>query len=340
MLSKNGLVHAYKSFVKYSSLLCELRHRNLFLIRCDMILSVLRGVTPAEYYMFGFDVLPRAARKNFVPISLSRKASRELNDHCSWNILENKFYAGSVLAPYYKRPCIHTAGLSLDDFKAFAEKNKKFIYKPVGTNGGDGVKVFDTRESDPEEAFNAITAMPRGVLEGWIVQHEELNKLSDRAVHTVRLHTIHDGDAGDIDVFGACLTVAPFGEIANLHFDSVLAMLVNCETGVVYSNAIDREKNEVYELFPGTDIPVKGYRLPDWDRAISLVKAAAAAVPEIRFIGWDVAFSKDGPVICEGNCRSVGVMNRQSHLYGEAAYAESGRAVIEKHLRRNAKSGR
>ena len=35
--------------------------------------------------------------------------------------------------------------------------------------------------------------------------------------------------------------------------------------------------------------------------AIELVKQTAGVVPEIGYVGWDVAFSTKGPVIVEGN---------------------------------------
>ena len=36
--------------------------------------------------------------------------------------------------------------------------------------------------------------------------------------------------------------------------------------------------------------------------AIELVKECAKVIPEVAYVGWDVAISKDGPVLVEGNC--------------------------------------
>ena len=41
--------------------------------------------------------------------------------------------------------------------------------------------------------------------------------------------------------------------------------------------------------------------LPDWDAALHHVKAAHNACADFVFIGWDVAFTPDGPKILEGN---------------------------------------
>ena len=33
-----------------------------------------------------------------------------------------------------------------------------------------------------------------------------------------------------------------------------------------------------------------------------MVKKASKIIPEVKYIGWDVAITPDGPVIIEGNC--------------------------------------
>ena len=59
---------------------------------------------------------------------------------------------------------------------------------------------------------------------------------------------------------------------------------------------------------PAQDNPVYQYRqfgsndaLPDWDAALRHIKAAHNACFNFVFIGWDVAFTPDGPLILEGN---------------------------------------
>jgi hypothetical protein len=47
--------------------------------------------------------------------------------------------------------------------------------------------------------------------------------------------------------------------------------------------------------------PNDAWVLPDWDAALRHVKAAHKACVNLVFIGWDVAFTTDGPTILEGN---------------------------------------
>ena len=41
--------------------------------------------------------------------------------------------------------------------------------------------------------------------------------------------------------------------------------------------------------------------MPDWDAAVRYAKLAHRACPNFVFIGWDVAFTDQGPMLIEGN---------------------------------------
>lgn len=71
--------------------------------------------------------------------------------------------------------------------------------------------------------------------------------------------------------------------------------------GVVYVEAIDKEDN-IYHEHPITKEKIVGFKVPEFDAAVKLVKEAAKVVPEVAYVGWDVAISASGPVIVEGNC--------------------------------------
>jgi hypothetical protein len=64
--------------------------------------------------------------------------------------------------------------------------------------------------------------------------------------------------------------------------------------------AVDKKK-DVYKVHPMTGHPIEGFRLPDWEQALEMVAKAASKIPEMAYIGWDVAFSENGPLIIEGN---------------------------------------
>ena len=44
-----------------------------------------------------------------------------------------------------------------------------------------------------------------------------------------------------------------------------------------------------------------GFQVPDWDKAISLVKEMHELVPKVGYIGWDLAYTDNGWVLVEAN---------------------------------------
>ena len=71
-------------------------------------------------------------------------------------------------------------------------------------------------------------------------------------------------------------------------------------TGIVSQVAIDKQKN-VYEKHPATGEKIKGFKFPYWEEAIDMCKEACQEIPDMGYVGWDVAFTPDGPVFVEGN---------------------------------------
>lgn len=73
------------------------------------------------------------------------------------------------------------------------------------------------------------------------------------------------------------------------------------DTGDVYVEAIDRDDN-IYNTHPISNHKIVGFKVPMFNEAVNLVKECAKIIPEVAYVGWDVAISENGPVIVEGNC--------------------------------------
>ena len=58
---------------------------------------------------------------------------------------------------------------------------------------------------------------------------------------------------------------------------------------------------EPVERIDGTGCPLPGVQLPHWQAMKALLEAKAACFDPIRFVGWDVALTPEGPVVLEGN---------------------------------------
>ena len=81
-------------------------------------------------------------------------------------------------------------------------------------------------------------------------------------------------------------------------------MGVNVDTrvGKLKGEAIDKDLNH-FKKHPLTNIYFNNYELPYWKETKELVLKAALVNQNIQVVGWDVAITKKGPVLVEGNRR-------------------------------------
>ena len=134
-----------------------------------------------------------------------------------------------------------------------------------------------------------------------MIQHDDLNEINPLCVNTVRAMSLNRN--GIVNIPSCHLKMG----VDNQHNDNVA-------TGGIFVN-YDIEKNKLSEIairyvnlletryysYPNTHFVFKDQSLPYPDKVISLVTKAAELFPNRFVIGWDVAYTPEGPVIIEGN---------------------------------------
>lgn len=58
---------------------------------------------------------------------------------------------------------------------------------------------------------------------------------------------------------------------------------------------------QVFETHPTSGKKLVGYEVPFFRQARRLCLEAAMVTPSLRYVGWDVGITPDGPAIVEGN---------------------------------------
>lgn len=76
-------------------------------------------------------------------------------------------------------------------------------------------------------------------------------------------------------------------------------VLVDIKNGVLVGNGIDKALNESEKSITG--ITFNGFKIPYWEEIKKMVLEAALVNDKVNIVGWDVAISKNGPLIIEGN---------------------------------------
>lgn len=139
-----------------------------------------------------------------------------------------------------------------------------------------------------------------GLVEEFIQQHPDLNRLSPSAVNTVRIFTQLNGFGG-VDILGCRLRISVNSPVDNMAAGN-LAAPVDENTGRlsgpgVYSDITKPEQ----DYHPVTQVKITGFQIPFWKETLEMVKKAAQLHPQNRSIGWDTVITKEGPGLIEAN---------------------------------------
>jgi hypothetical protein len=90
--------------------------------------------------------------------------------------------------------------------------------------------------------------------------------------------------------------------VDNLHAGG-LACPIDLETGVITAPGYSVYMGEprTHLVHPDSKHPLEGFQMPMHKEAMALVCEAAKRVPQVGYVGWDLAITDNGPVLIEGN---------------------------------------
>ena len=224
---------------------------------------------------------------------------KKFTDRRYIGMLMNKYIFSKVFDEFYGRKCVQASDVTEDVLKELAEGTGKVVYKPNCKGMGKGVRVLPvTCAEDIKDALDHIRNGGNGIIEEYICQDNVLSELNPSAVSVVRFYSVTSPYGTHL--FAPVLTSALHKYIANGCQDALTAV-VDIRTGKVLTDAVDQNKMEEYTVHPMTGVAFKGLQLNHWDKTLEMLKRAVPLGKKISNIGWDVAITKDGPVLIEAN---------------------------------------
>lgn len=185
-----------------------------------------------------------------------------------------------------------------DEFNKFI-KNKTLIFcKPINGTHGDNMQKINPKEFDGD-LYDYLIKKNLRLVEEVVIQCKKMNDLYPYAINTVRIITVHRYD-GDVRVVASYQRIGNHGYIVDNYNGGGMVVPINEETGIIEYPAVDKLKN-VYHSHPMTNTKIVGFEVPMYKKAVALAKKCAKVVDEIRYVGWDIAITENGPTIIEGN---------------------------------------
>lgn len=302
---KKGLKFINNNINLFSGDLSE-KERNELIV--DIVYSLHRfGCMFDEYFLYNFHSLNTEGRDSFITDKIRWSFYSQMNSRSSIELFNDKKRCYDLLGKYFKRDLILVS--SKDDetqFAEFVKKHNRFIVKPYDSSGGRGIHIQTVENDNVDMCFQELIANGKAVVcEELIIQSEEMSCLHPSSVNTLRVPTIKDKDG--VHLFHPLLRVGVGNAVIDNASSGGIFALVNPETGIVYTEAKD-EKGGSFLTHPDTNIVFPGFKVPDWEQAVELVKSVACEIEDCRYVGWDLAHTKNGWVVVEGNPRGQLIM--------------------------------
>ena len=278
------------------------------LVLADMVWCGARyqaGYT--DYVLFQMDRANAAQRKTYVTRGVNDRLVARFNNAAYRHIFENKDEFNETFASFLGREWMRIASLGEAGFDAAAEADRlsafcsgkeTIVAKPRDGMCGKGVEMIKPADfADAAALYDYLQSIGTGVVEEKIVQHPDMARLYPGSVNTLRMVTLNVD--GNIHLIVALCRIGNGGAVDNFLSGGIMTR-IDIDKGVLQYVCVD-EQNRTYETHPITGTPFVGYPIPMWDECVALAKRAAAVVPQVGYVGWDLAVTPTGPVLIEGN---------------------------------------
>jgi len=289
------------TFLNYAS---ELTGKSKTTILFDVLKSVFTyNISLLEYFQFQFYKRSKEERKSWAGTGYMYEYQLKMNPRSSRDILENK----ALFQKYYSDFFIHkvadiqTIRNYPDTLNAiFSNPSGKLVFKSADGNCGRDVEIQSCGEFDKESIISYMEDADYELVEEFIEQHSELNRLSPSAVNTVRIFTqLNEQDR--VEILGCRLRISVDSPVDNMAAGNIAAP-IDLATGRLSGPAVysDITKPEC-EYHPVTNVKIPGFQVPFWDDTLEMVEKAALLHKQNRSIGWDIVVTERGPGLIEGN---------------------------------------
>lgn len=281
-----------------------------------------------EEFYFNFGEKTHEQKNEYITYRNRFDYMRHLNSVENRHYLDNKWEAYELMKPYYRRDAILIKDeKDYDAFIAFTDKHPTFVVKPIGMSAGRGVHKESCEGVEREELFHKILGerdtlgqkyfygdFSAMMLEELVDQDDEMAQLHPASLQSIRLVTVRVGDK--VHLWYPRIDIGRGGSfLINAAAGSIMA-LIDPETGKIAGKGIP-ESGELFEVHPDTGVRIEGFQIPKWDELVAMATDLMMNVmPDIRYVGWDMALSKKGWCVVEGNWAGEFVGDQLGHGRG------------------------
>ena len=288
----------FKKMNTIVDIIAKENNKSKLYIKFDIFMNFLtRGIGYTDYFRGDYINLTKKEKDTFVTAKSFYKVIHYFNNYDYISIFHDKLIFDKFFKDYLKRDYLNLRLCTTKEFNDFLEKHDVVFAKdPLGECGHGIKKIVVSEVKNRKKLYNELIKNKQYLLEEAIVQCKELNEINPKVVNSFRIVTVVKDNKAY--VIANALRVNQFdSEVIGCTNDIYFSLN---EKGKISSKVIDDYGN-VYKTHPMTSKEFSKVVIPGVKEAFEMCKKAALEVPEVRYVGWDVAFTDNGPVMVEGN---------------------------------------
>lgn len=205
--------------------------------------------------------------------------------------------------------------------------NNVFIINKINKNSHSYEYITVSKQKLNHKKIDQILSKELGGLEGYLVEeklthHPSINEITGGGLASIRTETLFNGkDVNKIQM--AFLRLGINGRATDHSTRNGIYVPIDVESGVLGKGLDFKESmhGRWVSRHSVTNKIFEGVSVPDWEDICKIALDTAKKSPGLRFVGWDIVITKDGPRLLEGNVGSTTTILGQQ-LYG--GYLENG----------------
>ena len=286
----------YKNMFKIAKAINKKTGKNTIFILLDMVKCGLKYQAGYyDYQEFEFYNLNKEERKTYLTRVKNNAIVKMFNDKDKFYLFDNKYEFNKLFDKFLKREWLYLDN-NYEKFVKFCSNKEEIIVKPINGCGGVGVELIKIDKTKLKSIYNKLIKNKQLLIEEKIIQHKDMAKLNSSSVNTLRIVTYFDGV--DTHILNVVLKIGNGGVTDNFSSGSMYTFI---KDGKIFVPAIDRDDN-IFKVHPISHVNLIGYTIPNYEKCIKMVRECAKIIPEVKYVGWDVAITKNGASLIEGNC--------------------------------------
>lgn len=274
--------------------------RQWMLLTDYFIEHFVHGVTLIEYNQYRFYWKSKPERRRFVCFPEFERIIEVSNNKDFYKYFDNKPLFNKTFNQFMGRKWLDMTVALVEDFQKLLEEKETLFVKPIDGMCGRGAYILRKDEViNLMEVFQKLKS-EEAIVEEVVCQHQEMAEFNDTSINTLRVVTVLKPN-NQVQIMAALVRLGRKGEVVDNFHNYGIAALIDIETGIIKTTGVDREFKR-YVVHPDSKKTIPGFRIPSWEKIVDVVTQAAGVIPEVRYVGWDLAIGRDSEIIMiEGN---------------------------------------